>query len=102
MIQVRYCVGRLGLVETAENVGRIADVLVGVPKVCEEKWCIAKLLIGNHEPVEHCPWYYLSLEDVDGFIRKRMETYPQKDHDRLFFPGSLIQYIAAGYSKKER
>lgn len=56
-------------------------------------WIIAKLAVTERE-VEGA-WLNLTLSDINKFIYKRINSYSRNKYvDRMFFPSTIIQYIA--------
>jgi len=78
---------------TQEEVLRVAKELESQEYIEKSSWVIAKLAVTEKEV--RGPWLNLTLNEVDKFIRKRIEYYPKDKYlDRTYFPNILIQYLS--------
>ncbi|MBP6696585.1 MAG: hypothetical protein KA175_03130 [Flavobacteriales bacterium] len=86
---VGRAIKRLGMMEVPESLS-----LRGKPEVSDESTTILKILIApenwRRETRSH---HFVSMEQVNDFLIRRMRHYPAKDSDRHFFPSTLLQYI---------
>jgi hypothetical protein len=93
--RLRQAVFRLGFFSGAGR-DRALEVLAERPTFVHDNFAIVKLFVTsnprqNRQPP---PWFQVSLEHVDEFIRNRFSRYrPQKNRARSFFPSELIQYL---------
>lgn len=90
--RVPYAIKRLGMFDPLEAED-IANDLFEKKMVYKNGFKVAKLFVGKTIPGQS--WLHLELDEVEDFIRKRMEKYAEpKLRDRMFFDGDLIQFFA--------
>jgi hypothetical protein len=90
---ISYGLRRLGMI-AADNLDAAVNELTHAPITPIGGVTSAKLLVANGRRRREPPWLRLELDDVDEFVRERMRRYQEKQAQRFFFKGDLIQYLA--------
>lgn len=99
---VKYSVGRLGLC-SRERIDEIATTLAGGKGVeIDGNRRIWKLLVANDDTLDGS-FVFRSVNTVEDFIVRRIETYPaQKHSDRMFFHSSMFQQMIHNVRRKKK
>jgi hypothetical protein len=91
---LEYLVERVGLLPRAD-VAKFVSEFDPLPRH-ETQTCVfskVALLRPDGRPQE-VPWITCDFDHAIGFIQGRLQHYAEKRRDRMFFPDSLIQFLA--------
>lgn len=93
--RIRERLRRMGMIAPGQEFERVLEEL-RIGRIAQTGACtLAKLFIASGDVPEAAPWFHLTLEEIDRFVRGRMQSYRERKlADRLFFSGDLIQYLA--------
>jgi hypothetical protein len=93
--RIRERLWRMGMIAPGQEFERVLGELT-TGRIAQAGACkVAKLFIGSGDVPAGAPWFHLTLDEIDRFVRGRMRSYRERKlADRLFFSGDLIQYLA--------
>jgi len=100
--RLRVAIMRLGLLNDNQTINNAVDVFGSerqFPYDGQARTVLLKVLFAdtpthNYAVMQSPAWTTIGLKDIDNFIRRRINDYPdQKSGGRYFFPSSFFQYI---------
>lgn len=87
---------RLGIFDPTESAISAQDI--GIANIRRRDKVALRFLIARNNDYPDNSFHFLSLAEIDKFLRDRVSRYANaKNADRFFFPSSLLQYLAARF-----
>lgn len=93
--RLKQAIWRFGIFPK-EDVSCLVERLQNEKYIEKGNWIVAKLAVTDRtiSSQGQGPRLHLLLKDADIFLQKRIKAYSSKYSDRMYFPETLIQYLA--------